>query len=207
MVWAPPNQKFWLRLWSWATERCTVDIRGWHPIEHLLSLVAPYITKLSTNYRELIPPERRLSLTLRHFDTGECQISLSLQYRIGRETISKIIPETCKAVYDALVAKYVNTPSSHEDWLAIPQQFEQFHSSCNFTAVFTARSMKLASHCKHNRIRLYFTIINAFSAWFCSLYVMQSTASLCLTLASTVATTTAACYSTVKWAENLFRAR
>ena len=43
---------------------------------------------------------------------------------IGRLTISKIIHETCKAIYDALVAKYVNTPSSQEHWLAISQQFE-----------------------------------------------------------------------------------
>ena len=60
--------------------------------EYLLSLVAPLITKLSTNDREPIPPEQRFSLTLRHLATGECQISLGLQYRIGRETISKIIP-------------------------------------------------------------------------------------------------------------------
>ena len=92
--------------------------------EHLLSLVASLITKLSTIYREPIPPEQRLSLTLRHLATGQSQTSLGLQYRIGRPTISKIIPETCTAIYDAHVAKYVNTPSSHEDWLAISQHFE-----------------------------------------------------------------------------------
>ena len=74
-------------------------------MEYLLSLVAPYITMLSTNYREPIPPEQRLSLTSRHLATGKSQISLRLQYRIGRQTISKIIPKTCKAMYDALVAK------------------------------------------------------------------------------------------------------
>ena len=63
--------------------------------EFLFSLSAPLITKLSTNYKEPISPEQRLSLTLRHLATGESQISLSLQYRIGRQTISKIIPKTC----------------------------------------------------------------------------------------------------------------
>ena len=57
--------------------------------EHLLSLCAPLITKLSTNYREPIPPEQRLSLTMRHLATGKSQIYLSLQYRIERQTISK----------------------------------------------------------------------------------------------------------------------
>ena len=56
-------------------------------LEHLLCLVAPQITKQVTNYRKPIPPEQRLSLTLRHLATGESHISLSLQYRIGRQTI------------------------------------------------------------------------------------------------------------------------
>ena len=47
-------------------------------MEHLLSLGAPYITKLSTNYREPIHLEQRLSLTLRHLATRESQISLKL---------------------------------------------------------------------------------------------------------------------------------
>ena len=83
--------------------------------EHLLSLGAPLITKLLTNYRKPIPPEQRLLLTLCHLATGESQISLSLQYRIGRKTISIRIPETRKAIYDALVAKYVNIPWSQEN--------------------------------------------------------------------------------------------
>ena len=43
--------------------------------EHLLSLVALHITKLSTNYKQPIPPEQRLLLTLRRLATGESQIS------------------------------------------------------------------------------------------------------------------------------------
>ena len=66
--------------------------------EYLLSLGAPLVTTLLTNSRKPIPLQQRLSLNLRHLATGESQISLSLQYRIGRQTISKIIPETCKAI-------------------------------------------------------------------------------------------------------------
>ena len=75
---------------------------------HLLSLGAPLTTKLSTSYKEPIPREQRVLLTLRHLAAGESQISLSLQYRIERQTISKIISET----------------SSPENWLAFLQQFE-----------------------------------------------------------------------------------
>ena len=66
--------------------------------EYLLSSGAPLVTKLLINYRKPIPLQQRLSLTLRHLATGESQISLSLQYRIERQTISKIILETCKTI-------------------------------------------------------------------------------------------------------------
>ena len=121
--------------------------------EYLLSLGAPLITKLSTNNREPIPPEQRLSLTLRHLVTGESQISLSLQFRIGRQTISKIISKTCKAIYDAIVAKYVNTPSSQKDWLAISQQFEDRWNIPHILGALDG---------KHIRIQLYFTISRLF---------------------------------------------
>ena len=151
--------------------------------EHLLSLVAPHITKLSTNHKQPIPlDEQRLSLTLRHFATGISNL-LSLQYHIGRHTISKIIPETYRAIYDALVAKYVNT-SSQEDWLAISLQFEDWWNLPHIVGALDG---------KHIRLPLYFIITKVFLAWFRSLYVMQSIASLCLTWANTVATKTAAC--------------
>ena len=54
----------------------------------------------------------------------ESRISLSLRYRIGRQTVSKIIPETYKAIYDVLTPTYVNTPTSSDEWLAVSKQFE-----------------------------------------------------------------------------------
>ena len=124
-------------------------------MKHLLSLGAPLVTKLSTNYRELISPEQRLSLTLSHLATGESQISISLQNCIERQAISKIISETCKAIYDALAAKYVITPSSQKDCLAISQQFEDRWNLPHIVGALNG---------KHIRLPLYFTIIKAFSA-------------------------------------------
>ena len=90
-----------------------------HNFEYLLSLAAPNITKQTTNFRKSIPPQLRLSVTLRHLATGESHISRSLQYRIGRQTVSKIVPDTCKAIYEAIAPIYLKKPSSHEEWLQI----------------------------------------------------------------------------------------
>ena len=92
--------------------------------EELLSLVATKTTKKTTNYRIPIPPEQRLSLTIRHLATGESQVSLSFQYRIGRQTVSKIIPETCIAIYEALAPIHLKKPDSSEQWIQISKGFE-----------------------------------------------------------------------------------
>ena len=52
--------------------------------QRLLRLVGERISKQTTNYREPVPPEQRLSVTIRHLATGESLISLSLQYRIWK---------------------------------------------------------------------------------------------------------------------------
>ena len=59
--------------------------------DHLLSLVEDRLTKQQTNLRKPIPTKERLSLTLRYLATGESQQSLSFAYRIGRNTVSKIV--------------------------------------------------------------------------------------------------------------------
>ena len=73
--------------------------------EHLLSLVAPFIQKRTTRFREPISPPQRLALTLRYLATGESQQSLSFSY------FSKIVLETSIAIYKALKEPYLKPPS------------------------------------------------------------------------------------------------
>ena len=104
---------------------------------HLLSLDAPLITKLSTNYGSPFPLSsgfRSLYAILLQENVKSPLVSNTAF--IGRQTISKIIPDKCKTIYDALVANYVNTPLSHEDWLAISKQFEDRWNSPHFVNTF-----------------------------------------------------------------------
>ena len=78
--------------------------------EHLLSLIEPIVTKQTTNLREPISAGERLSVTLRFLATGESQQSLSFSYRIGKSTASKIIRETCDAIYTVLAPTYLRPP-------------------------------------------------------------------------------------------------
>ena len=83
--------------------------------QHLLALVKPHIEKKDTNFRKSIPPAERLALTLRYLATGDSQQSLSFSFRIGKATVSKILAETCQAIYDVLKETYLSPPQSKEE--------------------------------------------------------------------------------------------
>ena len=93
--------------------------------EHLLSLVQPLIVKQDTKFRKAIPPAERLAITLRFLATGDSQQSLSFSFRVGKATVSKIIIETCDAIYKVLKDTYMSRPSNQEEWLNISKQFEE----------------------------------------------------------------------------------
>ncbi|KAE8743226.1 hypothetical protein FOCC_FOCC011161 [Frankliniella occidentalis] len=70
-----------------------------------------------------ISVEQRLSITLRHLATGETQESLHYQFRVGQSTISGIIKETCKAIYEVLHSTYLRVPASEEEWRAVAADY------------------------------------------------------------------------------------
>ena len=57
----------------------------------LLRHVEPHISKKNTRFCESVPASTRLAVTLRYFASGQSQQSLSLSFRLGRTTVSKIV--------------------------------------------------------------------------------------------------------------------
>lgn len=75
--------------------------------KELLELVSPIIKKNDTNMRTAIPPSERLAVTLRFLATGDSYKSLSVLFRIASNTLTKIIPEVCDAIYQVLKDEYL----------------------------------------------------------------------------------------------------
>ena len=73
----------------------------------LVAKVAPSITKQQTNMRESISAEARVEATLRFLCTGCSYTSLQYVTRISKQSLSLIIPETCKAIYEVLKDDYL----------------------------------------------------------------------------------------------------
>ena len=70
--------------------------------EHLLSLIAPSITKCSLR-RETVGASERLSVILRYLFGGTSQIDLARMFRISPSCIGRIINETCVAIWNVLL--------------------------------------------------------------------------------------------------------
>lgn len=75
--------------------------------DYLLERVAPFISKQNTNMRQSISARTRLMITLRFLVTGDSYKSLMFFFRVPHNTISTIIPETCKVIFDVLKIDYL----------------------------------------------------------------------------------------------------
>ena len=97
--------------------------------EHLLSLVGPLIAKEPCRSRNTVSEAERLMVNLRFLATGDSQQSCSFAFRLGKATVSKIIRETCGAIWTALNKTYVKLPTTPEQWECIAKEF---YDECNF---------------------------------------------------------------------------
>ncbi|XP_028394515.1 protein ANTAGONIST OF LIKE HETEROCHROMATIN PROTEIN 1-like [Dendronephthya gigantea] len=70
--------------------------------------------------RDAISAHEKLSLTLRFLAAGASYRDLAYSFRIPASTISQIVPEVCRALYECLCV-----PSSREQWLKIAKEFEE----------------------------------------------------------------------------------
>nr|CAH7742406.1 unnamed protein product [Callosobruchus chinensis] len=75
--------------------------------ETLLEMVRPTIEKSDTRFREAIPAEVRLAITLRFLATGDSFASLMYLFRVSKQSISALVPEM---------------PENQQQWKQISQE-------------------------------------------------------------------------------------
>lgn len=95
--------------------------------EELLTLIGPRIEKQEL-CRIPISSRTRLQLTLRWLASGDSLASHSYAFRIGSNTTSKIVRETCTALWEVLKDRVFVQPIT-ENWQKIADDFERI---CQF---------------------------------------------------------------------------
>lgn len=115
----------------------------------LLNIVGPLIEKENV-VRKPIPARTRLEVTIRWLASGDSMTSLSYAYRIAQCTLSRIIPETCEAIWLALKEKFMIDPTE-DNWRTIA---EDFAKTCQFPNCIGAIDGK------HVVIQVHYEFIN-----------------------------------------------
>nr|CAI5861774.1 unnamed protein product [Callosobruchus analis] len=91
--------------------------------DKLLNLMRPHLSKQDTAMRQSIPADERLIATLRFLATGRSYEDLKFSTGISAQALGRIIPETCKALYEVLHKDYLKMPSSKEEWKSVAEGF------------------------------------------------------------------------------------
>jgi hypothetical protein len=68
----------------------------------LLGIVEPMITKQNTRFRESVPAEIKLAITLRYLATGDSFMSLMYLFKVSKQFISSMLPGVLKAITESL---------------------------------------------------------------------------------------------------------
>ena len=93
--------------------------------ECLVEALTPMILKEGINMSECIKPHELVCLALRYLASGDTFRTLEFQFRIGKKTVSRIVIDICRATFEILGPRYVNTPRNTRKWLEIAQKFYQ----------------------------------------------------------------------------------
>ena len=144
--------------------------------DHLLALVGPKIAKKDTSFRKSISAAERLALTLRFLATGDAQQSLRYSFRIGKATVSKIISETCDAIYTSLAENYLSPPATQSDWLKIAEQFEELWNMPHVIGCIDGKHIRI--ECP----KLTGTLFHNYKGFFSIVLLVICDASYCFTL-------------------------
>lgn len=70
--------------------------------EKLATIIGPQIAKRDTNFRETIPINERLAVTLHFLATGDSYTSSMYLFLMSKQLISVIVPEVCEALIKGL---------------------------------------------------------------------------------------------------------
>ena len=96
----------------------------------ILECLTPRILKQDTNMRKPLEPGLLLAMTLRFLATGESFKSMCLNFRVGPNTYSLVVKETCEAIIEEYMQEVIQCPTTPEGWKAVVGGFAdrwQFH--------------------------------------------------------------------------------
>lgn len=118
----------------------------------LLDIVGPRIEKECV-VRDPIPSRTRLLVCLRYLASGDSMSSVAYSFRMGVNTVSKIISETCEEIWNTLHAS-VFPPINEDNWAAIADDFKTKWNFPNCLGAIDGKHVGIqVSRCFNNKYK------------------------------------------------------
>ncbi|XP_066969237.1 uncharacterized protein [Macrobrachium rosenbergii] len=93
---------------------------------NVMEAVVEYVHCMQrTFWKEPLTPGLRVAITLRFLATGDSYKSLQYSFRVAHNTISCIVPETCRAIVSAFGDEELQVPQTPEAWKQVASGFEE----------------------------------------------------------------------------------
>ncbi|XP_070390853.1 putative nuclease HARBI1 [Dermacentor albipictus] len=126
----------------------------------LENLVRPLIEVRSTHLRPSISSAERLAITTRFLATGNSYQSLSYSFRVGKSTVSTLVPKVCQALWTVLQPRFLK-PLNEQSIKAIAEEFYWKWNFPNCAGAIDGKHIHLGA--PPNSGSLYFNYKQGFS--------------------------------------------
>lgn len=117
---------------------------------------------LKRSRREYLSPELQLAMTLKYLAHGGSFLNLSWEFRVGQSTVSKVIRQTCLALWNVLAPIYLSVPKE-KDWIKISNRFWEKWQFPNTLGAIDGKHVAIQSPCKSGsefyNYKNYFSIV------------------------------------------------
>lgn len=91
--------------------------------DYLLEHVRPQLVQPHSRFRPSFAPEEKLFYTLRFLSTGSSFRSMEFTTRVSHQSISNIVLETTRALWQQLAEKHLKPPATPDDYRKIEDGF------------------------------------------------------------------------------------
>ncbi|XP_066983806.1 uncharacterized protein [Macrobrachium rosenbergii] len=111
----------------------------------IVERATPYIQKKVTFWRKPIEPGVRVVITLRFLVTGDSYKSLQYLFRVAHNTISHIVPETCRAIVAVFGDEELQVPPTPEARQEVAWGFEERWSFPHVIGAIDGKNIRLCN--------------------------------------------------------------
>ena len=93
--------------------------------DEIVARISPAIEKEDTFYRKALSPGLKVAITLRYLATGDSYATLQYDFRVGKSSISRLIPEVCDAIINTYQDEEICCPTTPQQWQEKAKVFQQ----------------------------------------------------------------------------------